>query len=114
MAKTLKCCPFCGGRLAVSEVEEFIKDVCVRDKRSFTPAAELYAAYRRWCRKRKPYQVMRDPITVTAFGRGLNEAGFINHRGHVVHWFGLRVCTVAGKVGKADKSAARRRQRKAA
>ncbi len=64
----------------------FFDERIITDPGWFETAADLYAAYLRWC-----CCTVSRPVSVTAFGRALKQRGFSSRRGHIVTWLGLRL-----------------------
>lgn len=75
-------------RTESDQIARFVQDCCVTGEFASGKGRSLYGAYRKWA-----MDSGEDPITETAFGRHLTEAGFVKRRaetGVVYDRIGLR------------------------
>lgn len=65
-------------------VDDFLDQRCLDDPRWFETAADLWLAYNAFSAAAD-----REPVSRTAFGRGLGRRGYRKHHGHTVTWNGV-------------------------
>lgn len=85
-------------RTEMDTLGEFIADRCVSTPNAQAKAADLYAAYRKWCEDSG-----HQPVSTTRFGLMLGERGFHREKAGTVHWHGIglaaRSCPKCGGEG---------------